>query len=164
MKKRLSGKTLTQNLLVSGRKYLCAVPGCTNCGELEVHHKVPIITQVYSPRAANGAGNLAFLCTEHHALVEKFYWIKRQQLYPELCERIQKLVDELKTTEDALVKTDIKKRISALWEQTRQDPSNTIDTWKKIYQEAIVWSSSKKVIEYIKPGDIISAKGWYVHI
>lgn len=156
-------KVLTQSMidriLHSGRELRCEAEGCsvTRRKDIEVHHVVPARI-----RAWHRPDNLVLLCGNHHALVERYYWLALCRLAPDTAREIRRIARMFKAR--SVKRRDIdtlKDHTVWLWEHLN-DLTNDPDWWRQVYQEAIRWASSREVIREVDSSRaIIEVLPWW---
>lgn len=125
---------------------------------LELHHIMP-----FSVRAIHSTDNLAILCTDHHALVERYYWNERSKLLPEEANEIRDLARRFKARAIEPDKLDwAKARTGLLWERMNKD-SHCADFgwWKKMFGEAKHWAHEQTVLRSVDPKNAIIEETWF---
>lgn len=151
---------LLQQLLDSGRDFKCEVKNCKS-QELEVHHIIPVSVLV-----DHSNSNIAILCRDHHALVERFYWDWRSSLYPESCAEIKTIALQFKLklvppSQLTWFETKSKK----LWRDLNgKEEFLNIQDWQETFKKAKRWASSVKTLRKVDPKNAITEDPWFSRI
>jgi hypothetical protein len=150
-KRGIHSNRLLQDLLLSGRQLVCEVSGCgcIDPTELQIHHILPVTIQ-----PVHAVHNLAILCQNHHALVERFYWWERSQLMPEILFHHRqvpfKALDWYKT------------RTVELWDRlNNHEQVKNFMWWRAVFARAKTWASSQEVVRRVDPKDAIVEEPWF---
>ncbi len=159
-KRQISTVDLFDSLEAAKREMKCEAPGCTRYGRerLQVHHIVPVrIRMWHQPE------NLAVLCMDHHALVERFYWHRMSELAPDTARDLRRIARKFRAR--AIPYSQVyqyKDETEYLW---RLMNAKTADPkwWQLIYTEALDWASQQQTIRSVHPGDaMVELSPWWV--
>lgn len=129
---------------------------CEICGspeDLTTHHIVP-----RKVRVDNRPKNLARLCEDCHALVERFYWKAMAQKNPWVA-RAYKLICQL-------IRTHENPRIRELLRQQQAEALQLLlvraPDWRYTYLSACSWVRSVTPVRKVQPRDAILSDPWWV--
>lgn len=158
--KPTNGKRLLGQLVLAGRVIRCESRGCgcVAADELEVHHIMPLVV-----RRDHTVGNLAVLCKNHHALVERYYWQVRCQQAPavtaEIATLLARLQHERLSPEDHAA---LCARLRELWDALNGSrDAQDARWWQRLYKNALTWAATQEVVRYVHAGQAIVADPWY---
>lgn len=151
---------MLRNLILSGRRIKCEITNC-NCidpGELEIHHIMPV-----SFKPIHNEANLAILCKDHHALVERYYFHKRSLLMPDTAAKIQELARQFKARAVPLDQVaDAKRLTKELWSKFNNAKDLRDDHWwKSTWSSAKTWASNRTILTKVAPKNAIVSEAWY---
>ena len=134
----------------------CAVSGCRH-QHLSVHHVVPVAL------AGNTPENLVYLCQEHHALVERYYWWSRTRLAPAVCKEVVSIARAFDTCSvPPLLVPTLKARSKQLWAELN-DLTESKDPlwWATVYAKALEWAQHQEVVRTVVSGRAIIESPWF---
>jgi hypothetical protein len=147
-------------LVAGGRRLRCERPGCgsIDSSELQLHHVVP-----QAIKADNTPSNLVILCSDCHALVERFYWFERSRQRPDLCKDIRAIARAFQDRAVVGWRVDeFRRRTTKLWRQLNSEPSMSQPAfWKQTYQAALLWAARQTICRRVNPGNAITEEPWY---
>lgn len=159
-KRGVQSSELVMNLVLSGRSAKCEVPGCSHMSieNLDIHHIVPVTV-----KAIHSVDNLVILCSDHHALVERYYWWERSKLLPSEAREVKQIARMFKAR--AVNPSDmdrLKARTKELWTLLNQHPKciNT-DWWKRVYTDARDWATKQEILRVVDPKNAIIEDPWF---
>lgn len=167
---RASGRSLARGLEYSGRPMVCEVKGCES-EYIEVHHIIPFgvaaIMYRYDDRSAvDHIANLAFLCRDHHSLVERHYWWARILGAPkELVGLHHEVVAIAKSFHDRQVPQDKieKTRVYSdfAWKQLNTCAHHNPLWWQATYAQALKWAQHQEILWSVAPAQAIVSDPWF---
>lgn len=133
---------------------------CAGCGlprKLTRHHIVP--------RKAGGghSQNLALLCGDCHALVERYYWRKIAQRNPVVARGLKQLNaffrDPANRVHPRQVRHEAMKQQHRYWTKLLDGVETA--RWRAWYAEAIQWSRTIEVLEHVSTEHAIDHAPWW---
>lgn len=154
---RVHSQTLANNLTASGRDRVCTVPGCHAC-VLEVHHVTPA-----NVGGSNDVENLVWVCRQHHALLERYYFWRRLRVAPEACKEIQKIARAFnRGLVPALLVVELGARTKKLWAEVHatSECQNPL-WWQAGFVSAVKWAQTQEVLRDVNPGNAIIEEPWF---
>lgn len=148
---------LRDALTEAGIEARCAVVGC--CAKrLGVHHVQPVVTG-----GTNAASNLAYLCADHHALIERFYWWSRSQMSPETCKQITAIArafSRMAVPPEQVEPLQTESR--RLWAKLNAQPESVNPLWwRVVYLRALKWAQHQQVLRTVAPERAIIEDPWF---
>ena len=151
---------LLQDILLSGRDFRCEVPGCgcIDPTELEIHHILPVTIQ-----PMHAVHNLAIVCHNHHALIERFYWWERARLMPAEARETKEIAVMFHYRQVPYRDLNrYKQRTVRLWMELNRHPQvQNFMWWRVVYAKAKTWAASQEVIRRVDPKDAIVEEPWF---
>lgn len=156
MSSRSPVRYLRRDLERAGRECRCEVHGCVRT-DVSIHHVVPVAV-----RAIDDIDNLVYLCPDHHALVERFYWWERAKLHPAACKQLQQLARAFRARSVApLELAAAKLQSDNLWYHLNHECPANVLWWKAMYSRAARWASHQQVLRFVHPENAITEDPWF---
>lgn len=154
---RVSTQALAADLDASGRERVCAVFGCTGVG-LEIHHVMP-----KNVGGADDVNNLAWLCRQHHSLIERFYFWRRSTLAPATCKEIQVIARGFhRGIIPPLLVSELGARTRKLWAEIHALPqSKTPLWWQASFSQGVRWCRTQEILREVAPANAIVEEPWF---
>lgn len=155
---RLPKKQLKQLLDGEGRPAVCSIEGCHAQEGLQIHHVHPV-----QFGGADAVQNLTYLCRDHHALVERYYFFKRAIAHPELSAVVTYYHRAFKSgaflpEEVEAAQADSRGAREAFEAATSKHPVY----WQDVFREASRWASQQEVIRSVSPASaMFETTPWY---
>lgn len=106
--------------------------------------------------------NLVWLCPDHHALVERFYWWELSQRQPVLCKGIWLLAKAFDQRQVPAGELDGARAQSAFMreELARRAPWNAL-WWQAVYARAARWAGHQQVLRSVHPSRAVLEEPWF---
>lgn len=129
---------------------------CQNCpyeGKLTKHHVVP--KKVGGP---DKRSNIAYLCMDCHALVERYYWRQLSRRSPLAARTIKEIANAFKAKRIPLESCEeAKYRQQRAWRKLLQEPA----PWRVWFNEACAWARGVDVVRKVTVAEAITSKPWW---
>lgn len=134
----------------------CSVAGCRSVN-LSVHHIVPVSL------LGNVPENLVYLCSDHHALVERYYFWMRTRLAPALCRELVSIARAFDTASvPPLLVSTLRVRSQAIWRELNQLPESCNPSWwQRVYAQALEWAQHQTIVRTVVSSRAIIESPWF---
>lgn len=131
---------------------------CQNCpyfGRLTKHHIIP--KKVGGP---DRRWNIAYLCMDCHALVERYYWRRLSRRSPLAARTIKEIANAFKAKRIPFESCEEAQfRQQRAWRKLLHESA----PWKEWYAEALAWAQTVTVVIKVNVGDAITSKPWWTN-
>lgn len=154
---RVSTQALATDLDASGRERICAVADCFAVG-LEIHHVMP-----KNVGGVDDVSNLAWLCRQHHGLIERFYFWRRSGLAPEACKEIQVIARGFhRGIIPPLLVSELGAKTKKLWAEVHELPESRNPLWwQAAFAAGLRWCQTQEVLREVAPANAIIEEPWF---
>lgn len=126
---------------------------CSYEGKLTKHHIIP--KKVGGPDRRR---NLAYLCMDCHALVERYYWRQLSRRCPLAARTIKEIANAFKAKRIPPDCWDeAQERQQRAWRKLLQEPA----PWREWFDEACMWIATVEIVTPQVVANSITSKPWW---